>query len=88
MMEHLDWSAAIQAAIIALSAWYVRRGSKRDSKTLKVTSDAQLGATQQILDRLSDIEVDLALVKRTLFRESIVAKEPETPKGPERGKSI
>lgn len=86
-MEHLGWSSAAQAVILAVCTWYMRRGSKRDHETLKSTGQAQLSATQQILDRISELEVDMALVKRYLFRDNKLSPIADT-KGLERGKTL
>lgn len=34
-MIEADWNTVAQALILALSTWYMRRGSKKDSESVK-----------------------------------------------------
>lgn len=83
----LSWNTAIQALIIAVSTWYVRRGSKRDSAVVKNTAEIQISTMDQILDRLSHLELDMRLVKGSFLKEPEVNLN-ETTKGRSHGKSI
>lgn len=76
-MHELGWQAAIQAVLVALSTWYVRRGSKKDSTEVKRTTAVLTQIhSDEIGERISYLEtnvrgltVDMELVKRVVLHE-------------------
>lgn len=58
-----DWNTAAQAVLIAVSTWYVRRGSKKDS------NNASEFSTVVILSRLGSLERDMKEVKNAIMKE-------------------
>jgi hypothetical protein len=88
-MVTLGWSSVIQAVIVASCSWYVRRGQKRDTAAIRTSSEAHLTVSEQILNRLSGLEVDMTMVKRCMFKDNDPksSMNAET-KGLKRGKSI
>lgn len=84
-----SWNTAIQALIIALSTWYVRRGSKKDTAAVKSNSEFQISnVADQILQRLDKLEVDMRLVKASFLKEPDPAGNQNETKGRVHGKSI
>lgn len=65
----LGWNTAIQAVIIAGCTWYMRRGSRRDSDQVVMRTAAQ-STSNDILDRVKAVELDLALVKQATVKET------------------
>jgi len=57
-----EWSAAVQGLIVAVCTWYVRRGNKKDSESNHCLNN-------EIIDRLSILEVDVALIKQATLRQ-------------------
>lgn len=57
------WDNVAQAVIVAVCSWYVRRGSKTDSK-------ASQSSLHEILRRLDALELDMGLVKRASVKDT------------------
>ena len=86
VFDIVGWNGVAQAIIVAICSWYVRRGAKKDSKEIKTAGEAQLSTSQQILDRIGTLEVDMTLVKRCIFRENGVSQF--NSKGFDHGKTV
>lgn len=86
-MDHLGWSAVAQAVIVATCSWYVRRGSKKDAKVLEHSNQVQLSTSQEILNRIGDLELDMTLVKRSIFRDN-GHTQAQMMKGIDHGKAV
>ena len=56
----IGWGTALQAVIITLCTWYMRQGSKRDSE-LTIRSTAAQSTSNEILDRVKALELELKL---------------------------
>lgn len=82
-MLDLGWNGAIQAVIVAGCTWYIRRGSKIDSISLKAAGETTI---REVLDRLKALEVDIALVKRTMLGQNNISDEPGLTRTLERKK--
>jgi hypothetical protein len=67
----IGWAAALQAVIIAISTWYVRRGAKQDAGWVARSTAAQ-STSNEILERVKAVELDLALVKRATLKDSSI----------------
>lgn len=63
-MIEADWNTVAQALILALSTWYMRRGSKKDSESVKKIT-AHQSTTLEILDRVKRLEFEVYLIKQT-----------------------
>jgi hypothetical protein len=75
----MGWAAVVQALLVAFSTWYVRRGSTQDAKRVEQVTASQ-GTAHEILTRVKHLEEDMALVKRTVFKDNSVDH-----RGPKRG---
>lgn len=65
----LGWSNAIQAIIMMISTWYIRRGGKSDAQGVKNSTAAQTTSTE-ILERVRTLEVKVDVILE-LTRESV-----------------
>lgn len=74
----LGWAAVVQAVLVAVSTWYVRRGSHQDADRVK-TAAADRAQAHEILTRVKALELDMALVKRAALKEN-----PIDHRGPQR----
>lgn len=63
------WAAVVQAVLLAVATWYVRRGSTEDASRVQRTAADKVQA-QDILSRVKGLEADLALVKRAIARDT------------------
>lgn len=68
----LTWSAVIQSIILAICTWYVRRGSKKDSESVKRTTEihdkVSESKSNEINDRLKRLESDMEFIKHVLIK--------------------
>jgi hypothetical protein len=77
----LGWAAVLQAVIISISTWYVRRGSRQDAVYVAKSTAAQ-STSNDILERVKKLEDDLALVKRITLKDNrIDDRGPRPTKG-------
>lgn len=76
----LGWGAVIQAVILAACTWYMRQGARADAAEVK-RSTASQATGSEILERVKDIEAELALVKRIALKESQERVYRNQPKG-------
>lgn len=67
----LGWAAVIQAVLIALSTWYVRKGSQDDARRVAKLTAGQ-DTADDILTRVKTLEHDLSLVKRLMARDTSI----------------
>ena len=76
----VTWSTVVQSVILAVCTWYVRRGSKKDAASIKRTAqdhDQVLVETSTaILDRLNKLELDMQLIKHTIFKKDVQGSKP------------
>lgn len=79
------WNTVVQAVIVSACSWYLRRGNKKDSKSIKDSSNQ---ATDKILERLGKLESDMALVKKAVLPEHEIVRLKTDSKGKGNGKSI
>lgn len=58
-----DWSTVIQTVILAVSTWYLRKGSKKDTAVATaavVKSTASQSTSDEILTRVAKLEDDVS----------------------------
>ncbi len=75
----MGWEAVLQAVLVAMATWYVRRGSTQDAKRVESVTASQATA-HDILTRVKALESDIALLKRALASQATIDH-----RGPRRG---
>lgn len=86
-INNFDWNTAVQAIVIAFSTWYVRRGSKKDSESVKQATASE-GSLNEVLNRLGSLELDMELVKSAILKDPKIVTILGYPKGQKDGQSI
>ncbi len=72
------WAEVAKLSLYALLAWWIRRGSIADNSKAAdrvITSTAAQSTSNDILTRVKQLELDLALVKRATVKEDDRAPE-------------
>lgn len=62
-----DWSTASQALIMAISTWYIRRGSKRDKEDVKDNTISHDDA-KMIWSEVRAMRLDLDSFKQEYYK--------------------
>lgn len=65
----LGWGNVVQAVLIAISTWYMRRGNKNDTSSVIRTTAAQR-TSNEILERVQSLEAQVQLI-RTIVSKGV-----------------